>query len=121
MPYEMISKTLYWVPRILTILAILFMSMFSFDVFGGNESLGIKLLGFLVHNIPVLILAGILIIAWRWEVAGGALFVLASISGTVFFHSFSGNPASLIVIAPFLLTGLLFILHSLLYPAAKKK
>jgi len=47
--------------------------MFSFDVFGGNESLGIKLLGFLVHNIPVLILVGILIIAWKWEMAGGAL------------------------------------------------
>jgi hypothetical protein len=121
MPHDMISKTLYWVPRILTILAILFMTMFSFDVFGGNESLGIKLLGFLVHNIPVLILVGILIIAWKWEMAGGALFMLASVCGAVFFHSFSGNPASLIVIAPFLLTGLLFILHHVLYHVAKKE
>jgi hypothetical protein len=121
MLYEMISKTLYWIPRILTILAILFMTMFSFDVFGGNESFGIKLLGFLVHNIPVLILAGILAIAWRWEVAGGALFILASVCGAVFFHSFSGNPASLIVLAPFLLAGLLFLLHHVLYHAAKKE
>lgn len=121
MPYEMISKTLYWVPRILTILAILFMTMFSFDVFGGTESLGIKLLGFLMHNIPVLILVGILIIAWKWEMAGGALFILASVCGAVFFHSFSGNPASLIVIAPFLLAGLLFILHHILYHVIKKE
>jgi hypothetical protein len=121
MPYEMISKTLFWVPRILTILAILFMTMFSFDVFGGTESFGIKLLGFLVHNIPVLILVGILIIAWKWELAGGALFILASLCGAVFFHSFSGNPASLVVIAPFLFAGLLFILHHILYHVVKKE
>jgi predicted membrane channel-forming protein YqfA (hemolysin III family) len=56
-----------------------------------------------------------------WEMAGGALFMLASVCGAVFFHSFSGNPASLIVIAPFLLTGLLFILHHVLYHVAKKE
>jgi prepilin signal peptidase PulO-like enzyme (type II secretory pathway) len=111
----MASKILYWIPRILTILSILFMTMFSFDVFGGNESFGMKMLGFLIHNIPVLILIAILIIAWKWEAAGGALFILASITGTLFFHSFSGNPGSLIVISPFLLTGILFILHYVFY------
>jgi predicted membrane channel-forming protein YqfA (hemolysin III family) len=53
--------------------------------------------------------------------AGGALFMLASVCGAVFFHSFSGNPASLIVIAPFLLAGLLFILHHVLYHVVKKE
>jgi hypothetical protein len=111
----MISKILYWIPRILTIVSILFMTMFSFDVFGGNESFGMKMLGFLMHNIPVLIMIVVLIIAWKWELAGGILFIVASISGTVFFHSFSGNPGSLIVIAPFFLTGILFILHEIFY------
>jgi len=117
----MISKILYWIPRILTIISILFMTMFSFDVFDGNDSFGMKMLGFVMHNIPVFILIAILIIAWKWEMAGGALFILASISGTVFFHSFSGNPGSLIVIAPFLLTGVLFILHNVLYPVNKNE
>lgn len=117
----MASKILYWIPRILTILSILFMTMFSFDVFGGNESFGMKMLGFLIHNIPVLILIAILIIAWKWEVAGGALFILASITGTLFFHSFSGNPGSLIVISPFLLTGILFILHYVIYVRSSVK
>jgi hypothetical protein len=111
----MSAKILYWLPRILTILAILFMTMFSFDAFDGNESFATKMLGFLMHNIPVLILLVILVIAWKWEVAGGILFILASISGTLFYHSFLGNPGSLIVIAPFLLTGILFILHNLFY------
>lgn len=99
----------------MAIISILFMTMFSFDVFDGNESFGMKMLGFLMHNIPVLILLVILIIAWKREIIGGILFILASFSGSLFYHSFSGNPGSLIVIAPFLLTGILFILHNIFY------
>jgi hypothetical protein len=109
------EKILYWTPRILTILAILFMVMFSFDVFEGNEPIGRKLLGFLIHNIPVLILTGILIVAWIWELAGGILLIAAAIAASIFFRSFSGNPGSLIVLAPFAITGGLFILHHFLY------
>ena len=108
-------KILYWIPRIFTILAILFMMMFSLDVFGSNESTGRKLPGLLIHNIPVLILTGILVIAWVWEVAGGILFILAFIAASIFYRSFSGNPWPLIVIIPFLITGILFILHYILY------
>jgi hypothetical protein len=95
--------------------------MFSLDVFGGADSLANKLLGFLIHNIPVIILAVILVIAWKWEVAGGALFILASLYGTVFYHSFTGNPGSLVVIGPFFFLGLLFILHALLFGARSAK
>ena len=91
------------------------MTMFSFDVFDGNESFVMKFSGFLIHNIPVFILIIILIVAWKWEVAGGVLFILASVCGMVFYHSFSGNPGSLIVIAPFMVTGILFILHNVFY------
>jgi hypothetical protein len=112
------STILFWIPRILTILSILFMAMFSLDSFGGNETFGAKMLGFLIHNIPVLILIAILIIAWKREVAGGILFILASIVGFIYFHSFSGNPGSLVVIAPFFIVGILFILHSVLYGRA---
>jgi len=113
------SKILYWIPRILAILSILFMTIFSLDAFDGNESFGMKMLGFLMHNIPVLIILVILLIAWRWELAGGILFILAFVAGTIVFHSFIGNPASLIVITPFLITGILFILHNVLYPIRK--
>ena len=53
------ERVLYWTPRVLMILALLFMLMFSFDVFEGNEPLGRKLLGFLISNIPVFILTAI--------------------------------------------------------------
>jgi hypothetical protein len=113
------AKTLYWAPRILTILAILFMLVFSFDTFEGNAPFLKKLTGFFMQNIPVLILTVILIIAWKWELYGGVLFIFAFVAAGIFFRSFSGNYGSLIVILPFLLTGLLFILHHFLYKGKK--
>jgi hypothetical protein len=109
------EKALYWIPRIFTILAILFMMMFSIDVFSGNEPLSRKLVGFLVHNIPVWISICVLIIAWRWEIIGGVLYIISFITAAIFFKSFSSNPYSLIVIGPFLIMGILFILHDVLY------
>ena len=116
----MAAKIMYWLPRVLTIIFILFMGMFSLDSFGGDRSIGAKMLGFLIHNIPVLIITVILIIAWRREIIGGVLLMLAAFAGTLFFHSFSGNPGSLIVLAPFFFTGILFILHQVLFPDKKK-
>jgi len=103
------NKLLYWTPRILAILAILFMMMFSMDCFemGGKDAL----ICLVMHNIPALIIIIVLIIAWKWELIGGILFVVAFITAGIFFKSYSGNPASLIVISPFLLTGILFIIH----------
>ena len=113
------EKTLYWIPRILAILAILFMLMFSFDTFGGNEPFSKQLLGFLMHNIPLLVLVIILVIAWKKELIGGVLFIVAFIAAGIFFDSFSDNPASLIVIAPFLITGVLFLVHHYIYEIKK--
>jgi hypothetical protein len=109
------EKILYWMPRIFTIFAIIFMLMFSLDTLGEKMPLSDKLLGLFMHNIPVLILAVILIIAWKRELIGGILFIAAFIATAIFFKSFTGNPGSLVVILPFLLTGVLFIIHHILY------
>jgi|SRR5665647_2507468 len=114
------SRIFYWIPRVLAVVSILFMTMFSLDAFNGNESFGMKMLGFLMSNIPVLIVTAILVVAWKREFAGGILFILSFIAGTIFFHSFTGNPGSIVVIAPFLIIGILFILHCFLYPLKKK-
>jgi hypothetical protein len=114
----MIKKILQWSPRILMILAILFMVMFSFDVFEGENTFGEKLVGFLMHNIPALILTAILILAWKKELWGGFLIIIASLAFMIWFHSFTTNKASLIIMAPFLLAGILFIFS---YFAGKKK
>lgn len=109
------TRLFYWIPRILAIVSILFMAMFSLDAFEGKESIGKKLSGLLIHNIPALILIGVLILAWKREVAGGILFLIVFLAGALFFDSFTGNPASLIVISPFFLAGVLFIVNGLFF------
>lgn len=108
------KKFLFWSPRILAILAILFMMMFSLDCFEGGVAKDI-LICFIMHNIPALIILGVLIIAWKWELIGGILFVAVSFSGAIYFNGFGGNWGVLPVMAPFLLTGILFILYYFLY------
>jgi len=75
------GKLIYWTPRILSILFILFLAMFSLDVFDSpNQSAGDIALGLLMHNIPALILLAVLIISWKHEIVGGVLFILAGIA-----------------------------------------
>jgi len=112
------TKALFWAARILCILAILFISLFTLDSFASDQTFWQNTAAFLMHLIPSFVLLAILIIAWKWELIGGVIFILAFIAGTIFFNSFSGNWGSLIVISPFLITGILFIAD---YRVNKKK
>jgi hypothetical protein len=72
-------KILYWAPRIISILFILFLTMFSFDVFGTGAGFWMTLAAFLIHNIPSFVLTALLIVAWRYEIVGGFTFVIAGL------------------------------------------
>lgn len=48
------EKVLYWSPRILAILAILFIMMFSLDCFEGKWNLGEQLTCLFMHNILII-------------------------------------------------------------------
>lgn len=117
----MFLKILKWFARILAILSILFLMMFSLDAFEGNESFGRQLLGFLKHNIPAFVLIISLVIAWRYEIAGGVLFILSFVALGIFFKSFTQNSASLIIIAPLLIAGISFIVHGILSPGNRNR
>ena len=67
---------IYWTPRILSILFLCFLAMFSLDVFEEGRSAGQIALGLLMHNIPVFILLAVLIIAWKREIVGAVAFAL---------------------------------------------
>ncbi len=73
------NKTLYWLPRILSIIFILFLAMFSLDIFGNNYTFWETVLGLLMHNIPSIILAILLVVAWKYEWVGGVAFILGGI------------------------------------------
>jgi hypothetical protein len=63
-----LKAILFWTPRLLASLFILFLMMFSLDVFEMGGGFGMILLGLLMHNLPPLILLVVLVVCWRrWE------------------------------------------------------
>lgn len=64
----------YWLPRILSIGFVLFLSLFALDVFSEYTGWSV-ILPLLIHLIPSFILIGALIVAWRHEWVGAALFL----------------------------------------------
>ena len=74
-----INKFIYWTPRILGVLLILFLAMFSLDVFEPGLTVSQIAIGLFMHNIPVLLLFIILIISWKHEIVGGVAFILAGL------------------------------------------
>lgn len=111
-------KILYWLPRVIGILAILFISVFALDAFNPEKTFWNQIGDFIMHLIPSLILTLILIIAWRREFIGGILFTLIGIGFTPFIynHNYAMNQSvgmSLLIVfmitVPFILIGVLFL------------
>ncbi len=111
------ASWLYWAPRILTILFLCFLTVFSFDVIEPDRSLGQIAVGLFMHNIPVFALAGVLAVAWKRELVGGIVFTvagslfLARAVAVIVMNGFSADAllGSLPLAAPALLIGILFI------------
>lgn len=71
--------SVYWAPRILAIIFILFLMLFSLDVFAENLSFWQTVVGLFMHNVPALILLAVLLISWKYEIVGGIAFILAGL------------------------------------------
>ena len=76
---SIIDHILEWVPRIVTFLVIVFLSLFSFDVFSEANGLWKTMTSFLIHNIPVFILTAILIVSWRRPWMGALGFIIIGV------------------------------------------
>ena len=105
------EKLLFWTPRVLAILAILFLMLFSLDCFEPGQGIRNQLICFLMHNIPAFIIIVILAVSWKWEMLGGVLLIGAALAGSLVFNGFSGNWGVNIVMAPFVVAGGLFLVH----------
>lgn len=70
---------LYWLPRILMIAFILFISVFALDAFDGTQSVLNKVGDFLIHLIPSAVLVILLVISWKREWIGGIFFFLLGV------------------------------------------
>lgn len=110
---------IHWAPRILCILAILFISMFALDAFDPSLTVGQQVLDFLMHLIPSFVLILILVLSWKWELVGGIVFTILGLvfSPLIFMHNYRMNGSvqmSLVTVAlitlPFIIVGVLFIM-----------
>lgn len=104
-----INSTLYYLPRAIGVLGILFISIFAFDVFEAGTPLPEMLLGLFMHLVPSFVLTVLLVLAWKFELLGGVLFVLISLVPFLFLpNEWWVNG---ILALPFFITGLLFVVH----------
>ena len=110
---------MHWLPRVICIGAILFVSMFALDAFGTGEPVWRQLVAFIMHLIPTFVLMAILILAWNYEKIGGIIFLILGLvlSPLVFLHNFRMNHSVwmslniiLVITIPFVAVGILFLL-----------
>jgi len=114
-----INKFIYWTPRILSIIFICFLALFSLDVISPELSFWQIVVGLLMHNVPAFILLIVLLISWKHEIVGGIVFILAGISYVVMIlmnalsNSFEWYMVSwiLTIAGPAFLIGILFIVN----------
>lgn len=108
------TSKLLWIPRVLAMVFIVFLSLFGLGVFSGEAPLIQKLGGFLIHSIPSLTLLIALIISWKKPLIGGVLFILFSLAFTIFLLIRGGHSIKIIT---FLGYCLVFLFPSLLFGA----
>jgi len=113
------NKFIYWTPRILSIIFICFLALFSLDVISPELSFGQIVIGLFMHNIPVFILLAVLLISWKREIVGGIAFISAGalyvvmILMKILSNSFEWYMLSwiLIIAGPAFIIGILFIIN----------
>ena len=114
-----INKFIYWTSRVLSILFLIFLALFSLDVFDMNLGFWETILGLFMHNIPVFILAIILWISWKYEIVGGIFFILAGglYIANILIHALRSQfewymlSNSLIIAGPAIFIGILFLIN----------
>lgn len=114
------KQLIYWLPRILSILLILFLFMFSFDVFEASRSIGEMAIGFLIHNIPVIVLTTLLVIAWKHEIVGAVAFLAGGIL-YIAMNLINGTPWYLTLSWSATISGPAFLISALFFVGWRQK
>lgn len=115
---ETTIRVFHWLPRIICILATLFVSIFAADAFAPELTIWQQLTAFLMHLIPSFSLIAFLIIAWKWELVGGIIFTVIGVGLSPFIfilnykmnHSIGMSLGIILAITfPFVVIGVLFM------------
>ena len=102
------DKIVIWLPRVLGLAFVAFLSLFALDVFEYGSPLEIAVTLFM-HLIPSFILLAVIAVAWRYELVGAAVFFAGGIL-YIFLVVPSGHWTwSLFISGPAFLVGTLFL------------
>lgn len=101
---------LIYIPNALCIIFALFLLLFSFDVFGGTESIWEQIVGFLIHSIPSFLIIVIFLFSRKWPLVGAITGVVVFVFFTVFFNTYRDFIVFLLVSLPVLLIGTLYLI-----------
>jgi hypothetical protein len=106
------KNILYWLPRVLGLVFILFLSLFALDVFGEYKGLDLMFALFM-HLLPELILLVLFVFAWKYDLIG-ALEFLAFAAYFMFVSGFN-NPLTwyLFIPGPAIVIAILFSINLL--------
>lgn len=106
-----LSFKLIYIPHALTIFTALFLLIFSFDVFGGPESLWEQVIGFLIHSIPTYLVLAVFFIARKKVVVGASVSFGLFFMFTFRFQTYSSGLENFVIISmPLLIIALLYLL-----------
>jgi hypothetical protein len=104
------KRLLFWTPRILCIVFIVFVSLFALDVFNAGLGFWETVLALLIHLIPSAVLAGVLAISWRWEWVGGILFTGVGLAYLVMTWGRFAWYVYVFMSGPPIIVGILFLI-----------
>lgn len=93
-------KVFLWLPRVLAIAFLLFISLFALDTLSDPQ----WLLALLIHLIPSYVIGALILLSWKNTRLGGATFIAAGIL-FLFFTQFQGG----ILSVPAIVIGCLFL------------
>ncbi len=108
-----IKKVLTWLPRMVVMAFAVFVSVFALDAFEGKGSFLEQTGHFLAHLLPAFITVAFLLVAWRYRLFGGLLFVVWGLIFTIYFGTHRSVPLFLMFSLPLLVAGFLFMVSTL--------
>jgi len=108
---QSVKKFLYWTPRILSIIFAVFISLFALDVFAEGYSFWEAVLALVIHLILTYLIIIATIVAWKWEIIGGCIFLALGLFYIVMTWGKAPILAYLFISGPLFLIGGLYIGH----------
>lgn len=89
------------VAYILSIIYVIFLSIFAFDEIGNS------FIGFLIHLIPSFLILITILITKRYQLIGGIMFGLLALATIIFFKTYQDIIVFILVSLPLLIVSLL--------------